>query len=410
MSATRALSGVIVPIYLVRQGFNAGMLGELFALVAIVSAVMAALIGLLADRLGRKIFIVSVPLLAAGAALVFSLTHNVPLLFVTAALGSFGRGAGAGAGSTGPYQPAEQALIADSVPAAKRNSIFGRLAFASSLGAVIGAPLAVIPQLASALGMSSLSSYRPAFWVMALLACVAGLIVLPIRDVRPARTGSRQPFRLPHRSWWLLYRLWATNTVNGLAVGFFGPFITYWFYRRFGVSAAEIGLLYTVINLASMVSNLSAASIAGRFGVVRAIVLSRIISALLLVAMVLAPTFWLAGAIYLVRMVAQRVSLPLRQSYVMGVAIPEERAGVAALSNLPSQGSSALSPMLAGYIFAHISLALPFELGSLFQTINGVLYYAFFRNLHPPDEEIAVPPAHLRTTTDIAPVGSTADD
>jgi len=407
MSAARALAGVVVPIYLAVLGYSAVTLGLLFTVVALASAALSATVGLLSDRLGRKFFIVVIPWLAAVAALAFAFSRTEALLIVFAALGSFGRGAGAGAGIIGPYQPAEQALLAEMAPAKVRNRLFGRVAFASSLGALIAGPLTALPLLLPHIGLptlSTLAGYRLLFFVMAAMALLAGLLALPIADRRAVRrapvegggalaaldgrpaSGRRLRINLSRESWALLFRLWATNSVNGLAVGFFGPFITYWFYRRYGVDAVAVGLLYSVINLAALVANLGAAQIAARLGLVRAIVLSRVLQAALIIPMVLAPTFWLAGGFYLLRMLAQRVGLPLRQSYVMGVSSPEERGTVGALANLPMQATSAASPTLAGYLFDHIALALPFEIGAILQGINTLLFFVFFRNMPPPEE------------------------
>lgn len=156
MSAGRGLAGVMVPIYLAKIGFDGSTLGILFAVTAIVSALLTSAVAFLSDRLGRKLFIIGVPLLAASAAVAFVVTKNDAIVFVFAALGSFGRGAGAGGGSVGPYQPAEQAYLADSVPSNVRNSLFGRVAFASSLGAVVGVGiLAWIPDVALRAGVGS---------------------------------------------------------------------------------------------------------------------------------------------------------------------------------------------------------------------------------------------------------------
>ncbi len=393
MSAMRALAGVIVPIYLVRIGFGAFRLGELFALVALTSALMSTAVGLLSDQFGRKFFILVIPLLAALAALAFVVTRNVPVLFVMAALGTLGRGAGAGGGgNVGPYQPAEQAYVADATPAIRRNSVFGRLAFSSALGAAVGGQLARAPQLARAFGLRGLAPFRVAFLVMALLALAAVAVAAPIVDQRSARGADgarRRAPRFPRRSRPLLYRLWAANAVNGLAVGLFGPFITYWFYTRFGASAATIGLVYSIINVTSMFSNLSAASLARRLGLIRAVFIGRMVQATLLAAMAVAPTFWIAAGIYLVRMLAARTAMPLRQSYQMALADPEERASVAGLANVPSQGAQVFSQLGAGYIFEHVSLELPFVIGAALQLVNGVLYYVFFRDMPPPEEVAA---------------------
>src|SRR5579884_1480527 len=406
MSTTRALAGILVPIYLALIGFSAVRLGQLFVVVALTSAVLSSLIGLLSDRIGRKPFLIALPMLTALSGFAFAFTQQIPLLFVFAALGSFGRGSGAGAGAVGPYQPAEQALLADAVPARSRNSMFGVVAFASSLGALIGGgPFAAVPTLLSHFGWFGLhgaSAYRPAFAIIGVSSMVAGLLAVPITEThhpqpRPRTEPRRRPRlrlhpRISRESWHVLQRLWMTNSVNGLAIGFFGPFITYWFYRRYGVGPGTIGLLYSTINLATMVSNLGAAHVAGRLGLVRAIIVSRLLQAALLVPMVLAPTFWLAGGVYLIRMLAQRIALPLRQSYVMAIIPSEERGTVGALSNLPSQATSAISPGIAGYLFAHGSLALPFEVGAVLQAVNATMYFVFFRNIRPPEERVAPPP------------------
>lgn len=394
MSANRALAGVVVPIYLALIGFSAAQLGLLFAVGAVTAAVLASSIGLLSDRLGRKPFIVAIPLLSMLAGIVFTVSRAVPLIFIFAALGSFGRGAGAGAGAVGPYQPAEQALLADSVAPWYRTNVFGFVGFASSLGALIGGPLAVLPVIFAGMGLSRVNAYRPVFLVIAALALTAALLAAPLANPRPrphARDTQRRRWRLrlpvSRAAWPVLLRLWATNGVNGLAIGFIGPFVSYWFFRRYGASPAAIGVLYAIINLATMASNLGAARVARRLGLVRAIVASRGLQALLLIPMVLAPSFWLAGTFYLLRMVVQRVNVPLRQSFVMGMVPNEERGAVGALSNLPLQASSSLSPAVAGYLFDHAELAVPFELGALLQGINAALFFIFFRHMHMPEEQ-----------------------
>ena len=388
MSGARALAGVIVPIYLARIGFSAVDLGLLFAVTALTSGVLTALVGLLADRYGRKPFLILFPLLTAGAGIAYLFTRAFAPIVIVSALGSLGRGSGAGGGNVGPYAPAQQAMIAASVPAKHRSAAFGLIAFCSAIGALFGGLLASAPDLAARLGLSGLSAYNPAFVILAGLSVSTSLLALPLHDRAPSVTTTR-PGRfltLPRRSLPLLLRLALTNSVNGFAAGTFGPFITYWFYIRYHVGPGEVGLLYAVINIVSAAPNLAAAGIARRLGLVRTVVLVRIIAGALLIAMVLMPSFLLAGLIYLVRMVAQRVGMPLRQSYVMGLAPEEERASVAGLSNLPSQITSAMSPPLSGYLFDHVSLELPFALGGLLQLANGALYYLFFRGMPPPEE------------------------
>ena len=448
MSSGRSLAGVLVPIYLALEGFTGFDLAAYVLVVALAAAVMSMLIGSFSDEVGRRPFLVALPMVTALAAIAFAFSRSVPVLFVMGALGSFGRGAGAGAGAVGPYMPAESAFVTESLPSRFRNSAFGRLSFASSLGALAGSLLALLAPSTHLHGAAATDAFRAAFIAVAVVSAAAGLIALGLTEPRRGRAASgvasgaavndagagavaviaadeetgepveagvtavrpasgaaaagappaagdeRGPStriawpRMPRRSRWLLYRLWITNTLNGIAVGMFGPFITYWFFRRFGAGPGQIGVLFAVINAATMFSTLSAAGMARRWGLVRTVTVVRIAQAVLIVPMVLAPTFVLAGLVYFVRMIVQRIGLPLRQSYSLGLADPAERGAVAAMSNVPSQLAMAASPLLTGYLMDEVSLALPFEIAAAFQFLNATTFWALFRK-HPPEEERA---------------------
>lgn len=179
--------------------------------------------------------------------------------------------------------------------------------------------------------------------------------------------------------------------MNGFAIGMFGPFVTYWLYRRFGAGVGTVGVLFALTNALTLGASLIAPALARRFRSVRTVTVVRVIQSVLLIPIALAPTFWVAGVLYIVRMFAQRIGLPLRQSYVLAMADPDERSSVAALSNVTSQGAMvspamAVSPILAGYLFDDVSLSLPFEIGGVLQLVNAVMYFAFFHNAAPEEE------------------------
>jgi len=389
MSAARAVAGVVTSLYLADLGLSSLELAGVFMAIALSSAVLSTATGLMSDRVGKKPFLIAFPLIAAGAALVFATTTNIAALVLAASAGSFGRGGGAGAGAVGPYQPAESAMATASVAPRWRNAAFGRLAFASGLGALGGGLLASLARATHGRAHAALSAYRPAFLAAALASVLAGLLAVFIQEKRSLipKGASRRP-SWPTRSWPLLLRLWVTNTINGAAVGMFGPFVSYWFYRRFGVGPGEIGQLFAVVNLVTLPSVLSAAGLARRYGLIRALVVIRLVQAVLLIPMVLAGQFLAAGAIFAIRMMIQRVGMPLRQSYVLGMAHPEERASVAALSNVPSQLAMGASPLLTGWLFS-ISLAIPFEIAGGLQALSAVAYWLFFRTSAPEEEREA---------------------
>src|SRR6185312_16515841 len=350
--ALRSLSlgylNVIAPIYLVALGYSALRIGVVFTAGSLGSMVLTALVGLVADRVGRKPLLVFLGLLTATSGLLFALSPSFGVLLVAAAAGTVGRGGGAGAGGAfGPYFPAEQALIAELSGDRNRTSAFG---IVSLIGVLAGA---------------------------------AGSLVATFPSVAPRAPGAP---RLGTSTRRMLPRFLITNATNGLAVGMLGPVVVYWFHVRYGASAAQLGGLYFLANLAAAPSNLLAARFARWLGAVRAVVIARSTSVVLLAAVALMPNFWLAGILFLLRTQVNSLSGPIRQSFLMGVVDEADRSTAAGLSNLPLQALSSAGPTIAGQLMQTVWLELPLMLAAALQGVNAGLYYLFFRSVKPPEE------------------------
>jgi MFS family permease len=402
-SASQAYLVIVVPLYLAALGYDATYIGLMFAIVAMASAVMAALTGILSDRFGRKTMLIVISLMTALGGAVFAFSTRFVVLTIGAAVGTIGRGGGAGsAGAFGPYYPAEQPLIAEQVSDLDRTTVFGALSFVAVLGGAAGSLMAWTPRLMQhAFGWSVIEGYRALFIMTAVIGLAMVAVVIPVRESphfgereRGAREMSphegiragRLILGLSHASWRLVWRFMVTAATNGLAIGMLGPLLVYWFYRRFGVDAAEIGELYFVLNLVAAAPYLLAGRMAARYGSVNAVVVCRAVAALLLGVMVFMPRFWLAGMVYGARMIFNTLSIPVRQSFLMGVIPPAERSAAAGMANFPSQVGSSISPYAAGYLMQQAWLELPLEIAALLQALNAALYYFFFNAVRPPEE------------------------
>jgi len=257
----------------------------------------------------------------------------------------------------------------------------------------------------SGFGIPIIDGYRSLFALTAVLGATMALLVVPVRESHRgggqasaalAGGGARPRAKAPHtgrlvlgmsrKSWRLVVRFMITGAANGLAIGMLGPLLVYWFYRRFGVDAAAIGRLYFLLNLIAAAPYLLANRMAARFGSVLAVVICRGIATVMMIVMVLMPSFWLAGLVYGARMIFNTLSVPIRQSFLMGVIPPRERSSAAGMASFPVQAGSSISPYIAGYLMQQISLEMPLELAALLQGINAALYYVFFRDVRPPEE------------------------
>lgn len=388
-SFSQAFLVVAVPLYVAAAGYSTMQVGYLLTTASLGSVAFVMLIGLYADRYGRRRVMLVLAALSAFGATAFALTTRFWVLALAAGLASVGRGGGAGSGGAwGPFYPAEQALVADATSHRDRNAAFGGLSFVGVLAGALGSLAAGLPQVAhDAWHLGWLPSYRLLFWLAVVTAIAFFLLVLPLHEtVKPQR--AQEPvhlFTAETRS--LIGRLWLPNAVNGFGWGLLGSFLTYWLYVRFGVGPAALGTLFTLVNLVAALPLLGAAVVARRLGAVATVVVTRVLSVAFFLAMVLAPTFTLASAFYLVRMIVGSLGMPVRQSFVMGVSEERSRSTVAAFGNLPGQITGAVSPSLGAYMMEVISLEAPLYFSALAQLLNAVTFLLAFRHTRPPEEQ-----------------------
>ena len=376
---------VAFPLYLATSGFDASRIGLIIAVTGGLTVVLVTAVGFVADRFGRRTVLIGLALLSflgSGAMAFFPASFAIAAM--AGGLGGVGRGGGAGSGgSWGPVFPAEQPLIAASTTPQNRTRAFGRLSFVGVVAGALGSMVATLPEVLYHAGWSWASAYRLLFGIAAILSVIMLLVSVPIRETPPAQQTS-QPTPLSTRQ--LLSRLGLTNGLNGFGIGFLGPLLTYWFYRRYGVGPAQIGVLYTIVNLAAALPYLGAARVAERLGTVRTVIATRGLGLVALLSMALVPQFWLAGAFYTLRMILNSLGMPARQSFVMGVSDARYQSRITALASLPSQVTSMISPAVAGQVMASF-LDAPIIGAVLFMSLNVLTYYYSFRHVQTPEEQ-----------------------
>jgi len=392
---------VIFPLYLAQRHESSTSVGIILTLGSLIGAGMVASVGIVGDRIGRRPVLIGVGVLGALGALSLAASPNVVVVVVASGIGGIGRGGGAGSGGAfGPFFPAEQPLLAASVPPARRTRAFGRMGFIGVLAAAAGSLVAAVPALLHHAGLSWDLSYQIVFLFGAVASAVVALVSLPLRERRPGRTapdrGTADPAGSPPRAEaasapaglstrQLISRFGFTNALNGFGFGFLGPLLTYWFHVRFDAGPAEIGLLYTVVNLVSALPYLGAHRISDRIGAVRTVVVTRTASVVMLLAMAFVPGFLLAGVFLNLRTVFNSLGLPARQSYAMGAADERHRGTVAALGTLPSMLTSSISPVVGGAIMESF-VDVPIFGAVVFMGANTLAYYLAFRHSPLPGE------------------------
>ncbi len=371
----------VLAIYLSKVGMTSIQIGIVIALSGGTAAVWTLGGGLLADRYGRKKMLLAygVAITASSACLLLTRDHVLLTTILSAsALASFAPGGG-------PVVAAEQALLSDKVSSVRRTTVFAAISLVGSFATAIGAYSGAITTFLQGFGWNEIDSYEPLFVAMVVSALLSVAVALVIKE--PPRNRQNRPIVvLSPRSKWVASRLFFTGVIDYAGTSLSGPFFAYWFYLRFDADPAFIGIIMGTNFLLATISYPIGVKLAQRFGVVRAIVGSRIPYVVLVMSLPFSPTLGIAAATYLLRGFVGIMDVPLRLSYTMGIIPSDERASVAAIGQFGRRAPTILSPIISGALLQIGLLFLPFASAGLLQLSEAGLFYKFFRKIKPPEE------------------------
>ncbi len=177
------------------------------------------------------------------------------------------------------------------------------------------------------------------------------------------------------------------NSFNGLAIGLTSPLISYWFFLKFGKGPAAIAPMMAATFIITGISSVYTGRISEKIGIVRSVVQMRLVGLILLILLPLAPFYWLASLIYILRSAFNRGTAGNRQALTIGLVREKRRGFATSLNSVSMQVPRSVGPAIAGLLFSAGMLEFPFFAGAFLQGIYLVLYGRFFRHHNMPGQE-----------------------
>jgi predicted MFS family arabinose efflux permease len=185
----------------------------------------------------------------------------------------------------------------------------------------------------------------------------------------------------------MVYTLAALFSIDAFGSGFVvQSLLALWLFERFGLSVATAGSIFFWTGVCSAGSHLVAARLAQRIGLVNTMVFTHLPSNVLLVLVPFMPNLPLAILLLLARSALSQMDVPTRNSYVMAVVPPAERAAAASITSVPRSLATAASPLLSGYLLGLSIFGWPLVIGGVLKGIYDVLLLAMFARVKPPEE------------------------
>lgn len=376
---------VVFAIYLDRLGYSTFIVGIVFSVAYISSALLTAVWGYLSDRIGRRKILMLLALLTVVSNMILIYFSSLVFILAAVVVANVGAGGSGGGGSGGgPFNPVEEALLAEKCQPETRNQIFAVNFCVGSIMGSLGALASGLPQhLQETRGWSAIESYRPLF-ALTILFSVALLFVY--RSISEQHQPRRVQKTMSRSTGAFVTKMSVLGMVDNFGAGMAGSLVAYWFFLRFGVELKSLGMIFFASYFLAALSFLSAPVIARRLGVVRTMAFSHALASTIYLFLPLVPTLAPAAGLLMLRSFFAYMDNPLRASFTMAMVLSSERGSAAGVTNLARVVPFGISPTISTYLMQNISLTLPILIGGGLQLINDIAFFLMFRHVRPPEE------------------------
>lgn len=373
-----SVNQVVFNLYLVAGGYAADFVGAVTSMMGLGMAVTALPAGWLADRFGRRATLRAGALVVAVGLLARALSLSSWALLASTLL--------VGTGQALVTIAASPFMIENSNEP-ERTHLFSMhfvvILLGGLLGNLMGGELPGLferglPLLAS----SPLLSYRGALVVGALASALA---VWPLSLVREAPLHEREvhPVARARDHAGLLGRLVLNFLLMGMGAGLIMPFFNLYFAQRYGATAGQIGIYFSVAQVITLVATLSGPLLARRYGKLRALTLLQLVSLPFLVTLGFETSLAVSVAAFWMRSAFMQMSSPLLTSFAMEIIPPALRARAQAIDNMGWYLGWAVSSAISGWIMTRFGFAWPYYLTAACYGVATVTFWWHFRDREP---------------------------
>jgi len=389
LTTTRGIRGfvdgavsVVLSAYLTLVGYSGREIGVIVAAMMLGSAALTLLTGVYGHRLARRSILLAGAWLMVLTGVTYATTSMFVALLVMGVIGTMNPSSG----DVSVFLPMEQSLLPATAADDRRTAMFARYAFVGSIAGALGSLAAGLPDwIVAHSSVDRTSALRGVFAVYAAAGVAAFIIyrslspgIEPAAQHTPQRLGASRA---------IVYRLAAVFSLDAFGGGFIvQSLLALWLYRRFDLSVAVAGTLLFWTGVCSAFSAFVSARLAARIGLVRTMVFTHLPAQLFLILAALMPNLTLAVVFLIARSLLSAMDVPARNSYVMAVVSPPERAAAASITNVPRSLAAALPPIAAGWMLDHSTFGWPLIIAGTLKAIYDLLLLAMFRNIRPPEE------------------------
>lgn len=326
----------VLPMVSETFGISVGRAALLITIYTVPGVLLAPVLGVVADRAGRKMVLIPSMLLFGIAGFACSLAPNYEMLLLFRLL------QGVGSAAIGSINVT---MIGDIFGGQQRTEAMGYNAGVLSVGATL------YPAIGGALAV--IGWYAP-FYLPLLAIPTTLLILLYLENPEPSKTGKVSSYfmrvLINIKQNRMLPFFMATLVAFVLLYGPMLTIVPFLIEARFTSASLIIGLVLSSSSVSNALASVNAGRLTMHFRGENLVAFSFVLYAIALLAMPLAPNLWWLAAASVLYGFAQGLNLPVLISLISGEARLENRGAIMSLNGMVIKFAQSVSPMLASLL------------------------------------------------------------
>jgi MFS family permease len=367
------LLSVITPIYLDLLGYPSIYIG-MFLLVIVGSNVVSnVVLSRYERRFGRRSFLLLFSGLMAAAGLLLYLTTSTPMMLLAFFIGNISTTGT----EAGPFQSIETGVLPSLVAPERTNRLFGAYNVVGYGAASVGALAASIPGYFQ----NSLQVFRLLYLFYGLVGLLLLLLYIGLRDIEaPTSMVAKGTAVSSPKVKKDITRLSALFSLDAFGGGFVSQsLLTYWFFLVYRVSITDLGIIFFVVNIIAAISIFAASLIAERFGNLRTMVTTHLLSSVFLTIIPFAGSLVLSLLFLFLRQSISQMDVPTRQAFMVELFKDQDRVRANATTNTFRSIGSLFGGPISGVMYSVGLIALPIVTAGVSKIAYDIAIYSSYR-------------------------------
>lgn len=417
--AAYGASTLVLVLYLVDLGNSTSRTGLFMTLTLIGDVVISLILTLIADKLGRRRLLALGSLLMTASGIVFSLSGNFWILLLASVIGVISPSGN----EIGPFKAIEESTISQLTPSEDRSNVLAWYTLCGTAGVALGTITCgwVVRILQSQHGWTPVQTYRLVYAAYAVFGILKFLLCLVLSSEceveksvlpEPTSNGEHEPLLSngsvnsatkpePKQSRWtkllpslsvetrlLILKLGVLFSLDSLASGASTPsWLIYFFHTKFDLAEGKLGSLFFITNIISSASNLVAASLARRIGLIKTMVFTHLPASVALAMIPVPSNIVIAIALLVFRASTNSMDQAPRQAFLAAAVLPSERTSVMGIMNVVKTMSQAAGPLVTGKLASVGKFWVAFVIAGCLKILYDILLLGLFLGYRTVEEK-----------------------